>query len=141
MLFPASVIDGLVHRLEYRQLQKECSSLKQHKFAYAYRNQQTSADISSAGGKELKLEYDNITAIYNYPPLITQEIQRLLGINSVSLDDVGCRLLSSYRHSFDMAFGSNDHYRASAQSHWTRRKQVTLSRKLKSCSASTWCRL
>jgi O-acetyl-ADP-ribose deacetylase (regulator of RNase III) len=130
MLFPAAVIDGLVHQLGGRQLQKECSSLKQHKFAYAYRNQQTctaiyehqpvkcpvgTAVITSAGGKELKLEFDNIVhttpPFYNYPPLITQEVQQLLGINAVSLDEEAWAyelLLSCYRHSFDIAFGGND---------------------------------
>jgi O-acetyl-ADP-ribose deacetylase (regulator of RNase III) len=77
----------------------------------------TAAVITTAGGKELKLENDNIV---HTPPLITQEIQQL------ALDEEAwaCELLlSCYRHSFDMAFGSNNHYRASAQSHWTRRKK------------------
>jgi hypothetical protein len=49
------------------------------------------AVITSAGGKELKLEYDNIVhttrPFYNYPPLITQEVQQLLGINFDRLID------------------------------------------------------
>jgi hypothetical protein len=68
MLFPAAVIDGLVHQLGGMQLQKECSSLKQHKFACAYHNQQT------------------CTAIYEHQPikcpiLVLQSSLRLVGKN------------------------------------------------------------
>ena len=131
MLFPAAVIDGLVHQLGGKKLGKECSLLPKHSFADAYVNQQSTveltdlpqvkcpvgtASITSAGNSELGAEYDNIVhtvpPFYNHPPSMTNEIKQLLGINAniISSEDSWAYelLLSCYRHSFLLAFDDRD---------------------------------
>jgi hypothetical protein len=39
MLFPAAVIDGLVHQLGGKQLQNECAGIPKHPLSHAYENQ------------------------------------------------------------------------------------------------------
>jgi O-acetyl-ADP-ribose deacetylase (regulator of RNase III) len=126
MLFPAAVIDGLVHQLGGKQLQNECAGIPKHPLSHAYENQQSThieidstvkcpvgtAVITSAGGKELQAEYDNIIhtvpPFYKYPPSQTKELTEALGIHAELFDEESwCfeLLKSCYRHSFQLAFG------------------------------------
>ncbi|KAL3788803.1 hypothetical protein HJC23_006256, partial [Cyclotella cryptica] len=94
MLFPAAVIDGLIHQLGGKYLRMECSCLPNHSFSHAYHNQQTvpeewsgidsaveilknsdrkhvkcpvgTAVITSSGGEQLRAEYDKI--VHTVPP-------------------------------------------------------------------------
>ena len=132
MLFPAAVIDGLVHQLGGEQLKRECSLLPKHSFADVYVNQQTSteidlqvkcpvgtASVTSAGSKELEAEYDNIVhtvpPFYNHPPSIANGIKQQLGIDANVLSENSWAyqlLLSCYRHSFELAFDDRDNNRS-----------------------------
>lgn len=124
MLFPAAVIDGLVHQLGGKQLQKECTMLSEHSLSYVYHNQQSmtvlsehqevkcpvgTAVISSAGGAELKAEYDNIVhtvpPFFKYPPSLSDELSTALGIESTEESWAYDLLLSCYHQSFQLAFG------------------------------------
>lgn len=137
MLFPAAVIDGLVHQLGGKYLQIECSFLPEHSFSHAYHNQQSAPEdwsvigstvknndhehvkcpvgtavVTSAGGEQLRAEYDNIVhtvpPFYKYPPAATAEMKQLLGVHAEYFDQESwsCELLRScYRHSFRLAFG------------------------------------
>jgi O-acetyl-ADP-ribose deacetylase (regulator of RNase III) len=137
MLFPAAVIDGLVHQLGGKYLQIQCSSIPEQVFSHAYHNQQSAPEdwsatgttvknndrehvkcpvgtavVTSAGGEQLRAEYDNIVhtvpPFYKYPPTATPEMKQLLGVDAESLDQESWShelLRSCYRHSFRLAFG------------------------------------
>ena len=130
MLFPAAVIDGLVHQLGGKQLQKECSMLNEHSLSHVYCNQQSvtvlsedqdvkcpvgTAVISSAGGAELKAEYDNIVhtvpPFFKYPPSFSDELSAVLGIDANEESWAYDLLLSCYHQSFELAFGQRHDYR------------------------------
>lgn len=126
MLFPAATVDGLVHQLGGKQLQKECSQLPEHSLSHVYANQQSQTELSkhqqikcpvgtavitSAGDNELRAEYDNIIhcapPFYKYPPTMSEELQRMLAIDTSLPDEESWAyelLLSCYRHSFELAF-------------------------------------
>jgi O-acetyl-ADP-ribose deacetylase (regulator of RNase III) len=136
MLFPAAVIDGLVHQLGGRRLQNECSMLPKHSFSRAYSNQQSqttlrddqevkcpvgAAVVTSSGDKALKAEYDiiihTVPPFYKYPPSANKEIQRLLDTGEEPFDGETWSyklLLSCYHKSFDLAFQQRDIDRSSS---------------------------
>ncbi|KAL9178870.1 hypothetical protein ACHAXT_011843 [Thalassiosira profunda] len=130
MMFSAETIDGLVHQLGGVGLRAECSLVPTHEFSRAYINQQdTTLDLNgddakkmakcpvgaavmtSPGGDNLRKHYDCIVhttpPFYNHPPLESEELQKVLGIER-GVSDLHWwsreLLRSCYRQSFGVAF-------------------------------------
>ena len=162
MLFSSETIDGLVHQLGGLRLRAECSLIPTHQYAHAYINQQQqnsslgpeaasddemgiakcpvgTAVMTSSGGDDLQKHYDTIIhttpPFYNYPPSMSTELKRVLGID-VDLsedDDDECAkelLRSCYRQSFKLAFDNN-----------TRDNSSTTNDYLNGILRNTWKRL